>query len=70
MTTRYELRYGADSSILIGVAKVWCGGWRFFPRQSGRAPSRVPHQTALDSVPAWARKYMPAHGGEWRKVEA
>ena len=65
----YELRFGMQSAILIGVAKPYRDGWKFFPRMSGRAPSRKVHPTALDSLPRWALKYMPEHGGEWRRVD-
>jgi len=62
----FELRNSADG--VVGTAHCQQDGWRFMPRVSGRKPSTKRHETAVDSVPAWARKYLTR--GEWRKVEA
>lgn len=60
----YELKH--PNGFVIGVATEnwnegypeYLRGWRFYPRVSGRSPSRRGYPTADACLPTWARKRL------------
>lgn len=52
--TKLELKH--PNGFVLGVAFKRPDGWYFYPKVSGRSPSRRGHPTADACLPAWAKK--------------
>lgn len=61
-TRSLELKH--PNGFVLGVAvyrNAWGGaaaGWMFYPKVSGRSPSRRAYPTAERCLPAWAKKRL------------